>query len=310
MSTLLACPQGHKWWQPFSDGPGGGRPVSTCPRCGAAVECPATPPAGENVKPRTSYSPTTASMEFGTLRLELKISGQPVQMAMDVPTGQVKPRELLPIFRDVAEKIVDLGIKAVEAKGELISCKAGCGACCRQLVPISELEARQLRDLVEDLPEPRRTEVRARFAEARRRLQEAGLLDKLLHPEQFPDDELRPVGLDYFRQAIPCPFLDEESCSIHPERPISCREYLVTSPAVNCAEPTPETVHCVPLAGKVSSALYRLQIDPNARFVRWVPLSLALDWVEAHPDEPPRRPAQEMLREFFQRLAEKKKEGS
>jgi Fe-S-cluster containining protein len=264
----------------------------------------------ENVKTRSSYSPTTATMEFGTLRLELKISGQPVQMTMDVPSGAVKPRELLPIFRDVAEKIIDLGVKAVEAKGERISCKAGCGACCRQLVPISELEARQIRDLVEDLPEPRRTEVRARFAEARRRLQEAGMLDKLLHPEQFPDDELRPIGIDYFRQGIPCPFLDEESCSIHPERPISCREYLVTSPAANCAEPTPETVRCVPLAGKVSTALYRLQLDPKARFVRWVPLSLALEWAEMHPDEPPGRPAQEMLREFFQRLSEKKKEGS
>jgi Fe-S-cluster containining protein len=249
-------------------------------------------------------------MEFGTLRLELKIAGQPVQMAMDVPTGRVKEREMIPVFRDVAEKVVDLAVKGVEAKGEHVSCQKGCGACCRQLVPIAEMEARQLLDLVADLPEPRRSEVRARFAEARRRLEEAGMLDKLLHPEQFSDHELRPLGVEYFHLGIPCPFLEDESCSIHPERPISCREYLVTSPAENCARPSPETVRCVPLPGKVSSALYRLQVDPTSRFVRWVPLVLALEWAESHPDEPPRRPAQELLREFFQRLTERKKESS
>ncbi len=43
----------------------------------------------------------------------------------------------------------------------------------------------------------------------------------------------------YFHLGIACPFLEDESCSIHADRPISCREYLVTSPAVNCADPKP-----------------------------------------------------------------------
>jgi Fe-S-cluster containining protein len=36
---------------------------------------------------------------------------------------------------------------------------------------------------------------------------------------------------------MPCPFLEDESCSIHPDRPLVCREYLVTSPAELCAGP-------------------------------------------------------------------------
>src|SRR5262249_20241959 len=148
-------------------------------------------------------------------------------------------------------------VKAVEEKGKTISCKAGCGACCRQLVPISETEARRIADLVEELPEPRRAVVRQRFADARRRLEESGMLDKLLHHENWSDDAFRAIGIGYFNLGIPCPFLDDESCSIHPDRPITCREYLVTSPAENCAHPTATNIDWVPLAGKVWTALAR-----------------------------------------------------
>jgi Fe-S-cluster containining protein len=209
---------------------------------------------------------------------------------------------MLPVFRSIAEVVIDQGVKKAEAAGEKVSCKKGCGACCRQLVPISEMEARQIRDLVDELPEARRSEVRARFADARRRLQEAGLLDKLEHPERFQDGELRPLGLQYFAQGIACPFLAEESCSIHPERPIACREYLVTSPAEECARPNPESVRCVPLAGKVSNAVIRLAGQRSERFIPWVPLILAPDWAEAHPEEPPPRPGPEFVRAVFENL--------
>jgi hypothetical protein len=33
----------------------------------------------------------------------------------------------------------------------------------------------------------------------------------------------------YFLQGVACPFLEAESCGIHPDRPLACREYLVTS---------------------------------------------------------------------------------
>ena len=135
---------------------------------------------------------------------------------------------------DAGDLVMGRPVKTAEKSGKSISCKAGCGACCRQLVPITPTEAYNLRDLIESLPEPRRSDIRARFAEARRKLDEAGLLEKLLHPETV-GDELRAVGMEYFRLGIACPFLEAESCSIYPDRPIACREYLVTSPAEGAA---------------------------------------------------------------------------
>jgi hypothetical protein len=100
-----------------------------------------------------------------------------------VPAGPTRLRVLLPMVQALTDHVVGAAVKAVEEQGHHVSCQKGCGACCRQLVPIAEEEARQLRDLIEALPEPRRTAVRSRFREARRRLDEAGLLEQLRHPE-------------------------------------------------------------------------------------------------------------------------------
>jgi len=237
-----------------------------------------------------------------TLSVDLKLANTPLQAEITVPTQPFELRKLLPIFRSLAETIIGQAVAGENAEGRQVSCRSGCGACCRQLVPISEIEARTLLDVVEGFPEPRRSMIRARFSEARRRLEEAGLAEMLLHPEKFSDEVLRPFGLDYFRLGIPCPFLENESCSIYEERPIACREYLVTSPAEHCATPSPETVHCVKLAAKVSTAVNRIGQDPARRFVRWVPLILALEWAEGHPHDLPPRPGPEWLREFFEHL--------
>ena len=107
------------------------------------------------------------------------------------------------------------------------------------------------------------------------------------------------MGLDYFRLGLACPFLEDESCSIHEVRPIACREYLVTTPAEHCANPSAETVRCVPLPGKASEALRK---TGEAAGAPWVPLSLALDWAEGHPETLPPRPGPAWVGEFIKHL--------
>lgn len=239
-----------------------------------------------------------------TVRVEFAVASERFRAEIAAPVGPTPTDTLLPVLQGLTDTIVGVAAAGVEAAGETIRCRAGCGACCRQLVPISEAEARALRRLVQELPEPRREEVYGRFAEALRRLQEVGALEKLRERQSFEYDELLPFGLEYFRLGISCPFLVEESCSIHPDRPLSCREYLVTSPPENCAEPTRETVRLVNLPAKLSVIVNQLDADPQARYVRWVPLILALEWAEAHPEpEPPTRTGPELLREIFERLA-------
>src|SRR5262249_28401270 len=145
-----------------------------------------------------------------------------------------------------------------------------------------------------------------RFSEALRQLSKSELFGKLLEREQWTVDETMAVGRDYFQQGIACPFLEEESCSIHRDRPVSCREYLVTSPAANCSTPTAENVRMLEFPFKVWWGLARFDAHPaSAQSVPWVPLILALKWSEEHPGAEPARPGPEMLAQLFKNLTGK-----
>jgi Fe-S-cluster containining protein len=234
----------------------------------------------------------------------LTINGRRFDMNISVPPGQLSINQMLPLFRHVAEGFLDVGVADEAAAGREVSCKKGCGACCRQLVPISAIEATEVAGVVDRMPEERKKVILERFADARRRLEEVGMLEPLLHPDQFSDEHMRNLGREYFKFGIPCPFLEEESCSIYLDRPITCREYLVTSPAENCAAPTPETIKMVPLpAGRVWTSVARLEQQQGSRFIRWVPLIVALDFAGRDQPQTPRRTGREWTEEFFRRLA-------
>lgn len=243
-----------------------------------------------------------------TATVKLAGPGWEMRTAMSVPTGPIRLGELLPLAQSFGDAMAASVAKAVEGQGKRISCKKGCGACCRQLVPVAELEARRLAELVQELPEPRRAVVRARFAEARRRLEVAGLLGKLGDAQrEWSTEESGAFRLEYFRQGIPCPFLEDESCSIYRDRPLVCREFLVTSPPEHCDQRKPETVDRVKMPLKIWTALARFDGAPTgARFNRWIPLVLALEWAAAHPEEPAARPGPELLRQFFEHLTGQK----
>ena len=177
-----------------------------------------------------------------TADVKLSVAGQSLNLHLTVPVGQTKPTRLLPVLRSISESLVNAVESRARAEGFQVSCKQGCGACCRQLVPISETDARRLRELVYEMPEARKTAVLARFEDAKQRIGAAGLLERLRSPESIVGDEFKKFGLNYFHQGVACPFLEEESCSIHQERPLVCREYLVVSPPENCARQTKEPV--------------------------------------------------------------------
>jgi Fe-S-cluster containining protein len=239
----------------------------------------------------------------------MKVWDDQVEMELTLPAAPTRLESLLPVVQRVADGLVGLASDRAGAQGRTISCAKGCGACCRQLVPISEVEARRIGQLVEGLPEPRRTQIRGRFERARARLAEAGLLSKLENRQGLEEAEVASFGLAYFHLGIPCPFLEEESCSIHEDRPITCREYLVTSPAANCADPKPGMIDRVEMPAKVWAALARAgSTGPPARFIPWVPLVLAPGWAAAHPDASEPRSVEEIVRSLFAELAGRKVE--
>lgn len=243
-----------------------------------------------------------------TATAQVRLSGDDWELrtALTVPAGPTPLRDLLPLFRSLSDAVVDATINALRDHDSDVSCKKGCGACCRQMVLISEVEARAIRILIEALPAPRRTEIMTRFAEARRRLVEANLLERLLSPERWTPDEYTKLAGRYFREGIACPFLEDESCSIYTERPVTCREYLVTSPPEHCAKPVTDEVVRLRIPLPVFNAVARMEVPGSAHHrERCVPLVVAPEWAAARPAEPTPRPGPEILREFLGHLQER-----
>lgn len=226
------------------------------------------------------------STNLATATLRLTVGDLSIAHPITVPSGAVPATAVLPALQG----LVNATVAAAEA-GKEISCRKGCGACCRQLVPISRTEGEALLALVEAMPEARRTAVRARFAAAEAAITEAGLAERGGRSD-------REISVAYFALRVPCPFLEEESCSIHPDRPLVCREYLVTSPAALCAGPAQEGVTPVPVP-KLSLAARRLQDESES----WFPLAMLMAWSRAPRTPAKRRPGPEWVQRFLRGLA-------
>lgn len=253
-----------------------------------------------------------AENEWVTGKVGLRVSGFPVEFEMTVPAAPVKPHRMLPIFQQMANQLVDLSVEVAVSEGKKISCKAGCGACCRQAVPVSEAEVYKIAELVEEMPEPKRTEVKKRFADAAAHFHNIGWYERFIEHQKKAisteaTDELIQAGMDiileYFYEGIPCPFLENESCSIHPHRPVVCREYLVTSPAANCAVPTAETIKPVKLLIKPSKALTRLGSDERLASIGFPVLTRALEVAEMYPEKFDEKSGPDWMKDFFTQLS-------
>jgi Fe-S-cluster containining protein len=221
-------------------------------------------------------STATLRLTIGTLRIAHPIT---------VPNAAVPASDMIPALQGLVNAVVS----AAEA-GQPISCRKGCGACCRQLVPISRTEGERLLDLVEAMPKERRSKIKRRFSAAEAILEPAGFGRR----SGMTDREL---STSYFALGVPCPFLEEESCSIHVNRPLVCREYLVTSPAELCANPFHAGVTPVAVP-KFSLAARKLQEEKDD----WFPLAFLMFWSRTRPRSGARRIGMEWLQKFLKRL--------
>ena len=240
-----------------------------------------------------------------SVSLHLRMGEASREVKLSAPTRSVTPVELLPVIQAFDSDVAALAEDASRRSGKTVSCKAGCGACCRQIVPISETEARFLAKLVAKMPRDRRRGIERRFSKALAALSKAGMLDGLDQAWRTTTEaEQEQLALDYFSLGIPCPFLEDESCGIHPDRPLSCREFLVTSPAGNCSDPSPDTIESVPFPGKPSKQMYQFGDCGGDGPRAWMPLTLALEWAGKRPPDEvqPRRPGHEMLLDFLGKL--------
>jgi hypothetical protein len=162
-------------------------------------------------------------------------------------------------------------------------------------VPILEAEARFLVDLVDGIPVTEQTRILARWRKVIRTLAREGLLRDLRKVNELSEPTVRDLTLGYFHLQIPCPFLDGARCAIYDNRPLSCREYMVTSPSGNCARFGESEILRVRMPGSI---LTRLTTGPTGTQCR-VPLVLAFEKAVRGPPRQRRSSGPELLAELL-----------
>jgi Fe-S-cluster containining protein len=240
-------------------------------------------------------TPETPRRVRGTLAFQ--IDDRMISMELELPDQPMSPDDILPILQRISDKVAAGAAERALAAGSPISCKAGCAACCRQPIPVSEPEARRLAEMVAAMPEPRRTQLQSRFEAARAALEAAGLLEAFRAHHAAREPVSTETTLRYFHLRVDCPFLENETCSIYPDRPLVCREYLVISDPRICDDPAPTTVQRI----KLTSLLERLL--PLARehtSKGWVLLVEALRFAAQTPPAERDQSGPEMLRRVLQ----------
>ena len=210
-------------------------------------------------------------------------------MAIDVPTGPIPIMAIVPLTRRLGEETAELEIRQAIEAGQAISCRKGCAACCRMLVPLSVPEAFALRGYVEQLPEDRRTPLLNRLSDTKNYLKRSDLWGRLNDVAEasrpVTDEELDPINQSYYALRIPCPYLENELCSIYEARPAACRELLVTSPAELCQDLVQNPVTPLPVSMRISSILGLAWGTLTNSPPRLIPLPIALEWAERHEEE-------------------------
>ena len=225
------------------------------------------------------------------IHLVLRIDGDAVPVSAPQPPPRARLDELLPAQREIDNAAIAHAVRKAAAAGKQVTCAKGCSACCRaQPVPVTPPEAHALLRLVESLPAPRRAEIEARFTDRTQRLRDARLADLLLEqPADLDAERARALAHAYFRLGLVCPFLEDDACSIHPQRPFVCRQYLVSSDPALCADPFANQADVIPMPLHAATAELAVSETAYGRRQHSVPLTLALQYARRHREELERR---------------------
>lgn len=241
--------------------------------------------------------------ELETGEFTIMIQGQPVEMEMTLPAKPVRARAVLPVIQNMSNSFVQVGENGIVEQGKEISCKKGCGACCRHLVPVGEMEAHNIARLVNEFPEPKRAEVKQKFADAVEHFQKNGWLEKLNSLLSMTNQERLDLATEFFYEGVSCPLLEDGACSIHKDRPLVCREYLVTTPAENCSDPSNNEIDRVFFPTALSTPLRDLGKNPELEASPpFLPLMMSLAWAEKFPESKENKTGKEWMTNFLKNV--------
>jgi Fe-S-cluster containining protein len=187
--------------------------------------------------------------------------------------------DLVPLARALSDVMVSEAIDHARGLGKTVFCDKKCAACCSYLVPLSIPEAICLYDEIQSLPPEQSHEFWSNSLSVAKQLLENDSGDVV-----NGESTLGAVGQWYSSKQVACPFLQNDLCAIYEHRPLACREYLATTPALWCQPEAARRVEKPDLPYSVLESLGKVAAQLEGTSVEAIMLPLTLPWIQENSE--------------------------
>ena len=237
-----------------------------------------------------------------TFSFELDILGEPVRFRINVADRHARLSDITPLARALSAKLALAVSDRLRRSGKVVPCCKGCPACCRYLVPLSVPEVFRLRQEVLAMPAEQGKSVLQSCLETAKKIlnerPEDSEINELAQTNTQP--QISRLSKWYAGLKLPCPFLSNNLCISYEQRPIACREHMVTGSAILCDTEGMDEPHIVQIPVSVLECLGELTAELEQSNIESVMLPLALPWAQENLERSRRTwPAVIMVEHFI-----------
>jgi Fe-S-cluster containining protein len=213
--------------------------------------------------------------------ISIPIADSSLDVTLSCTDKPVSLSELVPICRKLADMIIEKVIQHRQKTAPPTACKKGCSPCCHYMIPLSPAESFRLHEEIQQMPRDRkRKAIRSMLLAARRVLEYRvpRLAAEGQHSEELQTPNLEMISDWYDSFHLPCPFLTDNACSIYANRPIACREYMVTGNPLGCKTTSNKTVSIIEMPVSIAEVLNKVSNRLEGTQTESVILPVSIVW--------------------------------
>lgn len=243
---------------------------------------------------------------------ELEIAGKTIPFDIDVAAEKATLADIVQPARKLSSKLAIAVREGVKEKGQPIPCSKGCSACCNSLIPLSVPEVFRMREELLVMPTEKSNQIlKSCIHTAEKILEKTGRTDCLKDFSRNGKPRISQINKWYGELKLTCPFLSEDLCMLYEQRPLVCREHIVTGSSGPCQKDHKCRPNVLQMPVSVLETLGQLAGELEQTAVEAVMLPFSFAWAQDNLQRAERVwPAVEMVRHFVEILKQKTSKNS
>ncbi|HAL45256.1 MAG: hypothetical protein A2Y12_11195 [Planctomycetes bacterium GWF2_42_9] len=241
-----------------------------------------------------------SNLQGQVISFSIQAAGKDIPFAINIMNDEATLSDIVQPARKLSNEVVLAHQEQIELKGQKVPCKKGCCSCCSSLIPMSVPEVfRLLEDFLEMPNEKSNSLLRNCIQSAQQILNKTRQNECLKNFAEKGKDKTNQISDWYGELGIVCPFLTDGICSIYEERPLACREHIVSDTSTSCKKNSKSKPKVVPMQVSVLEALGQLTSELEGTDVEAIMLPFSLAWAQDNHKRAQRKwPAEEMVQRF------------